>query len=741
VIGLNKELTEISGMIDAIIYRSDESGYAVAKAVLDNGDDITVVGTMPFLGMGERITALGEFTSHPKHGPQFAVTSYTREMPETVSGIYDYLSSGTVRGIGAKTAKAIVTAFGKDSFSVIANEPERLTQIRGISLSRAIEMGESFRRLNAMKMIMDFLAHYQLPPHISAALFRTYGTASLELLKNNPYILCEKGFEVDFYEVDRVASDLGFTDDCIERLEAGLLYELYFNAENGHAFIPEDKLIEATASLCEIDEDSLFEPLEDLIEKGKIVLDVVRGHDVCYLDYLYRCETFITDEVHRLIAMKVAAPGNLDKLIEKTERSHGIEYGEGQKTAVRTCFESALTLVTGGPGTGKTTALLCMLELLEANGLSFMLAAPTGRAAKRMSEICGREAKTLHRMLESVYDSAQGTVAFRRDRQNPLDTDVIIVDEASMLDLMLASSLLDAMKPHTRLVLIGDADQLPPIGPGSFFSELLACPEIPKTRLTEIFRQAQGSDIVINSHMINHGEMPPIAKNTGDFFFAGARTAESTASKVLTMITERIPLKFGIEPEDIQVICPSRQLACGTTALNQLLQNELNPPSRDKAEVKMGNIVFRTGDRVMQVKNNYDMMWRRLDAAEVGTGVFNGDTGVIVHIDVPSRILVVRYDDREADYTFDEINQLEHAYAVTVHKSQGSEYQAVVIPLFAAPQRLLTRSMLYTAVTRAKKLLVIVGREDIVAKMIETNKKNKRFSALKMRIMGTLNNA
>lgn len=738
---MQKQITEIAGMIEGIIYRSDETGYVVARASLDDGDEVVITGTMPFLGAGERIVAQGEFTNHPKHGPQFNVLTYSREMPTSISGIYEYLASGTIKGIGAKTARAIVTAFGDKTFDVLANSPEDLIRIRGISLPKAKDMGESFRRLNSMKLIMDFLGQYKLPPYISATLFKTYGTAALELLKANPYILCEKGFDVDFYEIDRIAADLGFTKDCIERLSAGILYELSFNAENGHAFIPEDKLIEATASLCEVEEDQLFEPLEDLLEKRKVIQDVVKGHDVCYLDYLYRCETFIADEVHRLCDMTVVAPGNLDKLIARTEKAHGIAYGEGQKDAVRMCFENALSLITGGPGTGKTTTLLCILDLLEANGLRFMLAAPTGRAAKRMSELSGKEAKTLHRLLESVFDSAQGTVAFRRDRQNPLDTDVIIVDEASMLDLMLASSLLDAMKPHARLILIGDADQLPPMGPGSFFSELLACPNIAKTRLTEIFRQAQGSDIVINSHMINGGEMPPLMKNDGDFYFAKARSAEGTASAVLTLITERIPLRFGIEPEDVQVICPSRQLACGTAALNAMLQERLNPPAPGKAEIKYGSVIFRTGDRVMQIKNNYDMLWRRLDAAEVGTGVFNGDTGVIVHIDVPSRILVIRYDDKEAEYTFDEVNQLEHAYAITVHKSQGSEYPAVVMPLFAAPSRLLTRSMLYTAVTRAKKLLVIAGREDVVAKMIETNKKNKRFSALKLRITGVVGNA
>lgn len=731
---MQKETASITGRIDSIVYRSDETGYVVARALLEDGDDIVVVGTMPFLGVGETITATGEYVNHPKHGPQFSVMSYSREMPTTASGIYEYLASGTIKGIGAKTARAIVATFGTDTLSVIANEPQRLTAIKGISLKKAIEMGESFVHLNAMKMIMDFLAFYHLPSYVSAALYKTYGTAALELLKKNPYILCERGFDVGFYEMDKVAQDLGFAKDSPERLEAGLLYELAFNAENGHAFIPEDKLIEATASLCEVGEDELFEHLEALVEKQKIVCDVVKDHDVCYLDYLYKCENFIADEIYRLYTMTLVPPPGLDRLIGSAEKKYDIKYGEGQRDAMRMCFSSGVSLITGGPGTGKTTTLLGMLDLIEANGLQFLLAAPTGRAAKRMSEICGREAKTLHRLLESVFDPAQGNVGFRRNRSNPLDADVIIVDEASMLDLMLASSLLDAMKPHTRLVLIGDADQLPPMGPGSFFSELLACRDIPQTHLDEIFRQAQGSDIVVNSHMINRGEMPPLRKNKNDFYFASARTAEGTASAVMALITERIPLKFGIEPDDVQVICPSRQLDCGTAALNMRLQQSLNPPSPQKAEVKFGSVTFRTGDRVMQIKNNYDLPWRRIDDPEVGTGVFNGDTGVITYIDPASRTLVVRYDDKEADYTFDEINQLDHAYAITVHKSQGNEYPAVVIPLFAAPSRLLTRSMLYTAVTRAKKLLVIAGRQEMVEKMVETNKKNRRFSALKLRI-------
>ena len=729
-----KQPVRIEGKIENVIYRSAESGYAVAEALLDDGDEVVITGTMPFLGSGERISALGEYVNHPKHGMQFAVSSYSRTMPETVSGIYDYLASGTIKGIGPKTAKQIVQRFGKGTFEMLATESEKLCEIKGISKSKAEEIGQNFRMLNTMKLIMDFLSFYKLPAYISAALYRMYGTAAPELLKRDPYVLCTMGFDLGFYDVDAIAMDMGFEKDSPQRLKAGILYELSFNAENGHAFIPEDKLIEAAASLCEIGEEYLFDYLEELISQGRIVEDVVRGHDVCYLDYLYKCETFIADEIKRLCSVKVVPPPNLDKMIARSEKANSIKYGSGQKEAVKRCFENALTLITGGPGTGKTTTLLCLLELLEANGLSFMLAAPTGRAAKRMSQLCKRETKTLHRMLEAVFDESQQRAVFRRDRQNPLNADVVIIDEASMLDLFLASSLLDAMKPHTRLVLIGDSDQLPPIGPGSFFAELLACPDIPKVRLTDIFRQALGSDIVINSHMINKGEMPPIKKNSGDFYFASARSAETTASSVLTLMTERIPLKFGIEPEDIQVICPSRQLACGTMSLNRILQQSLNPQSAGKSEIRYGEVVFRTGDRVMQVRNNYDLVWRRTDSPEIGTGIFNGDTGVIVYIDNASNVLVVRYDDKEADYTFDEISQLEHAYAVTVHKSQGSEYPAVILPLFSSPQRLLTRSLLYTAVTRAKKLLVIVGREEIVKQMVETNKKNRRFSALKLRI-------
>ncbi len=731
---MQREETTIEGQIAALIYKNDESGYVVARALLDDGEEITIVGTMPFLGVGEYISATGEHINHPKHGEQFQVSAYSRTMPDTEEGIYEYLASHTIKGIGSKTARAIVDAFGERSFDVIAGEPEKLTFIKGISPARAKEISQCFLQLNTMRMIMDFLTHYDLPPFLAATLFRIYGNSTIDTLRKNPYILCEKDYGVDFFDVDKIAFDFGIDKEDDVRVSAGILYELYFNAENGHAFIPVDKLVAATAQLCEAEEEAIYICLEQLLERERVVCDDVNGLDCCYLWELFSCETFIAREVNRLSEMTLVPPKSLAKDISRIEGEIEMAYGEGQKEAIGMCFHSAISLITGGPGTGKTTTLLGLLKLLEKNGMSFLLSAPTGRAAKRMSELCGKEAKTLHRMLEAGFDVATGRPGFKRNRNNPLKADIVIVDEASMIDLMLAAALLDALEPHTRLVLIGDADQLPPMGPGHFFADLIASPTISKTCLSEIFRQAQGSDIVVNAHKINNGVLPHLRKNDGDFFFATAQSADTVASSVVALITERIPQRFGIPPEEVQVICPSRQLACGTASLNMLLQQSLNPPSPMQHEVKYGNIAFRIGDRVMQIKNNYDMIWQRVDQPEIGTGVFNGDTGVITYIDPALRILVVRYDDREAEYGFDELNQLEHAYAITVHKAQGSEYQAVIIPAFTAPQRLLNRCLLYTAVTRARKLLVIVGREDTVQKMIESNNKNRRYSALRLRI-------
>lgn len=729
------EQIKIEGTVLALIYKNDESGYAVARVMLDDGSQLTIVGIMPYLGAGERIEAIGALVNHPQHGSQLSVQSYERQMPRGRVGIYEYLASRVIKGVGPKTARAIVDRFGDETFEVMAERPELLQQIRGVTPARAREISQSFLRVSAMRSLVEFLARYDLPVYFSAGLLNLWGENAVVMLEKNPYILCSEQFGLPFGRADELAAELGIDEQSPIRLDAAILYELRFNMQNGHAFIPEDKLLPITAQLCGQDTaPAIAQRLEALRDRGDVVCDPVGDRVACYLGPVYQCECFLADEVRRLREMHIEPPHDLQRRIRRQEKERGIRYAEGQKQAMCLCFESGISLITGGPGTGKTTALLTMIDLIEGAGLRASLCAPTGRAAKRMSELTGRESKTLHRLLEAGFDPESGLLRFKRNQQNPLETDVVIVDESSMLDLMLAASLLRAMKPHTRLVLVGDADQLPPVGPGSFFADLLASECVPAVRLTEIFRQAQGSDIVISAHRINHGQMPDLRKNSGDFYFTTVRSDDAAVRTISSLITERIPNYFGIDPADIQVICPSRQMACGTENLNRVLQQALNPPGAGRPEARFGPVVFRLGDRVMQVRNNYDLLWRRLDPPEVGSGVYNGDAGQIVMVDPQARVLTVRFEDRDADYSFDELAQLEHAYAVTAHKSQGSEYPAVILPVFRAPERLLNRSLFYTAVTRARQLLVLVGSEATVEKMVLSDKKTRRYSALRRRI-------
>ncbi|MBQ7491102.1 MAG: ATP-dependent RecD-like DNA helicase [Clostridia bacterium] len=734
---MEKQPDTLEGVVESIIFKNEENGYTVARVLLDEGGAATLVGTLPCLGAGEHVSAVGTYSVHPQHGLQFQAESYLREMPVDEEGIYAYLASRVVKGVGPKTAELIVDRFGEETFDVLASDPERLAQVKGITPARAREIQTDFLRLHAVRRLLELLTEYRLPTWFAAGLTAAYGDRAADAVRENPFLLCDEPYLLSFQQADEAAAQLGIGEDDAVRLEAGIRYVLEFNLQAGHTFLPQDKLMETASALLRREPGWLASHLEDLIGRGALVRETLRGRDVIYLREIWRQEDYAAKAVCRLASMRLAPPPNLQKILEKKERESGLCYAEKQREAIAMPFSNGLTLITGGPGTGKTTALMTMIEIFSAYGLKTLLAAPTGRAAKRMSELCNQEAKTIHRLLEPAFDRA-GRMVFQKNASDPLQGDVVVVDESSMLELSLATSLLEALPPHARLVLVGDADQLPPVGAGSFFADLLRVEAIPQVRLTEIFRQAQGSDIVVNAHSFNRGEVPSLRKNDGDFYFSAARGAEQTLETVVSLMARRIPEHFGIPREEIQVICPSRQGLCGTENLNRRLQEALNPPAEDKGEAVIGETAFRTGDRVMQIRNDYDRMWKRLDPAETGTGVYNGDTGIVTLIDRSARMMIVRFDDKVADYSFDELPELELAYAITAHKAQGSEYAAVVIPVFSAPQRLLSRNLLYTAVTRAKHLLVMVGREETVAQMAAQANAHRRYSALRLRVKEAL---
>lgn len=722
----------LQGKVVDIVYKNDETGYCVARVRDDCDNLITVVGNMPFLGSGECIDAEGDFIEHPQYGRQFSVRTYQRYMPTDSQGIFEYLASGGIKGIGVKTAQLIVEKFGERAFEIIANEPEKLAKIRGISMEKAYKIQHSFLQAGALRALIEFLAFHRLPAYFASPLLSRFGGDAIEMLTRDPYILCSEPFGVGFSAADGLAREFGIDSEDAVRLDGAIIYELSFNLQNGHVFIPADKLIAVTSALAKVSAEILEDRLIYLEQARKIVRVQNGNIDSVYLACAFRWETITAEEVKRLINMPVKKPIGLAKKLEKIEKNGNLTLVPLQKEAILGCFESGISIITGGPGTGKTTALLTAIELLEACGFTYLLAAPTGRAADRMSKVTSREAATLHRMLECTPDE-WGGMSFRRNKNNPLDADVVIVDEASMIDINMSASLLDALRPHSRIVFVGDVDQLPPVGAGRFFKDTLESGKVPAVYLTEIFRQAQNSDIIMNAHMINKGEMPPI-KNNNDFYFASNRTAQGTAQAVCELIAARIPERFGIDPQDTQVICPSRRNTCGTEELNLALQARLNPPGDGKGELKMGRVTFRTGDRVMQTKNNYNRIWQDVETREIGAGLYNGDTGVIESVDSRGKVLQIRFDSKVSEYGFTELNEIEHAFAITAHKSQGSEYKAVIIPIFDCPPRLLSRNLLYTAVTRAKELLVIVGREDMTSQMVVSGTPEKRYSALKKRI-------
>jgi len=726
----------VQGVISAVVYQNYDNGYAILRLNVGGGQNVTVVGTIPMCAVGERLMVTGKWGNHPTYGRQFEAEFLERLLPQTSSEILSYLSSRIIKGIGPKTAARIVDRFGDQTLIVMEREPERLAEVSGISWEKANAIGEEFRSRVGMRQLMEFFAMHQLPADLAVRTYKRYGEGAVDMLYDDPYLLMDEGLDAPFGAVDRFAIELGIAGDDPRRVRSGILFELYYNLSAGHSFLPQDKLIPATAQLLSVEEDVILESVNVMLEKEQLVADRLAGIDVVYLPALYEAETYLTERFLQATELHFPLPKSIDKMMEKAARESGITYSAQQEQAIRQAADTGILLVTGGPGTGKTTILKGILSLLGQMDLKCVLAAPTGRAAKRLTEVTGEESSTIHRLLEAGIDPATGEMVFIRNESNPLKADVVIVDEMSMVDVQLLHSLMRAIPQRKRLIFVGDPDQLPPVGPGFPFGDMLRSGVLPAVRLTEIFRQAQQSLIVMNAHRVNQGVLPDLKNVKSDFFFLNCHSEEELRQTIVGLCATRLPKNMGIPPEQIQVLSPTRKGGVGTAVLNQVLQGALNPPAPTKKERQMGDILFREGDRVMQIRNNYDIIWKKCDGSAVGTGIFNGDVGIIRTIDTQMETVTVVFDDKEADYDFTQLNELEPAYAVTVHKSQGSEYRAVVLSAFGGSPYLLSRSVLYTAITRAKELLIIAGRPETVAAMTENAKRGRRYTGLKLRLQG-----
>ena len=721
---------QLEAVIEETIFRNEENGYSVVQAKAGR-ESVTVVGTLPALAPGEQVLLSGSWTAHPQYGKQWKATACEIRKPTTLLGIERYLGSGLIRGVGPSTARLLVQEFGKNTLDVLSEHPERLTEVPGIGRKRAAQLAESFREQYAAREAMVFLQSYGVSPSLAVKISKAYGADAQRKIRENPYRLIDDIDGVGFLTADRIALSLGIPQDSEYRLRSGLKYVLQEAAAGeGHTFLPKPLLLERAARALRVEDGLLAHALDTLLFAREIIALDLDGQEALLLSGFFYAEKEIARYLKLLMGREEKIPeAQILEKIQQFEREHQMQFSENQRRAVSEAVRRGLVVITGGPGTGKTTIINCILWLL---GKDVLLAAPTGRAAKRMSEATGHEAKTLHRLLEFAGDEGH----FQRDEQNPLDCGCVIVDEMSMVDVFLMRSLLVALKPGTKLILVGDADQLPSVGAGNVLGDILKSGVVPSVRLTDIFRQSEESLIVLNAHRINHGEPPILNRRDSDFFFERRPVPDEAAQAIVGLCARRLPafLHSDAPARDIQVLAPTKKSGAGVYQLNALLQAALNPPAPWKKEIAYGETVFRTGDKVMHIRNNYQLPWKT-DGGEEGEGVFNGDVGFVSAVDNQDRIVTVRFDDeRTVEYDYQQLEELELAYCLSVHKSQGSEFPCVVMPVLGGPPRLLTRNLFYTALTRARKLVVLVGREDAIADMVRNNHIATRYTTLRQRL-------
>lgn len=726
---MKNTLTEITGTVEDLIYRNEQNGYTVFS-IADGEDSITAVGILPQISAGDTVKVTGSFTTHKSYGRQFSVQTCEVCRPTESADILRYLSSGAIKGIGAKTAQILVDEFGESTLDVMENQPDRVSMLKGISKSKAEDFSSQLKANSGVRTLMLYLGEYGISNMASVKIYNALGNGCVEQIKENPYILCQGDFGVSFESADFIAKKESLENDSSIRLRAGLVYILKHNERNGHTCLPKEKLVEISSDFLSVDNEKILECIDEMTFDRSLIEDKIEGREFLYIPETHLSELYISSRVKMLLKFPSEKINDIDKEIKKCEKEDRIFYADLQKEAITRALSEGMLVLTGGPGTGKTTTLNAIIKILKSKGRTVLLSAPTGRAAQRMSDLTGDEAKTLHRLLEVSWDKQDNPI-FNKNERNQLKCDALIVDEVSMVDTYIFESVMRALPLGCRLILVGDSDQLPSVGPGNILGDLTDSGIIPVVRLNEIFRQAQQSLIVTNAHRIVNGEMPVLNSADKDFFFLSRNNKQDITGVILDLCATRLPKAYGYSAfENIQVLSPSKKGELGTVELNKQLQAVLNPKAEDKSEITIGSKTFRVGDKVMQIKNNYDIRWFK-ENGNTGEGIFNGDIGIITTIDKRSKTIKISFYDKVATYTVDYATDLDFAYAVTVHKSQGNEFDAVVIPMFPGAPQLYYRNLLYTAVTRAKKTLILVGTAQTVEYMVNNNRRTKRYSGLK----------